>query len=319
MNATEALPLQNLLDDTGPSAVLSLVGALAEAAMSSHVDIIHPADVVLAIGGRPGLQVAHDREPGETWAPEAERSGPTPGTLSFSLAMIGVIAALGSAEPAPEEDEEHEAWLRQLTSRLEIRWSGQPGASRAIELLARCLSRDPFARPRPHQLIEELGDPSRLPPAPPLLSEITAGTRSVRPITLSGVQPSSKPQSASFLWMASVVALLAMAVALCTLGALVGKWIAVDPAPTVVLQPPPEPVRSAPEQLPSPAQAAQATAEAPAQPSPAAPAPSLAPQRPRPTQQVPAPTEPAPPEAAPPEPAPPEPVRSKSDLRDPWK
>lgn len=230
MSATGSLPSRGLLEDTSPDAVLSLLGALAEAAIAAHVDLVDFDDIVLTLEGRLDIVPGEQQVPTETWAPEAERSGPTLPTLSFSLAMLGVLAVLGSGsvDQAPDEEQAHKQWLGSLLERLEVRWRGEPGAVRALDWLARCLAFDPFARPRPRQVLEAFGDPKRLPPAPPALSILTASSRVTRQSALSGIRSPPRPPAALFVWLTAILAVLSLTIATCTLGALVRHWALPD-------------------------------------------------------------------------------------------
>jgi hypothetical protein len=348
MSATDGLPTHNLLERDSPGSTLDLMRALTEAALAARVDLLHPSDVVLASGGRPGLSVVDRREPCVTWAPEAARSGPTPATLSFSVAMLGVLGALGSVDQSPEPADEHHVWLEHLLARLEVRWAGNPGAARALDLIARSLAHDPFSRPRPRQLLEQLGpaDPARtdgvraepartLVPTSTGLSSSSAASSSLSelsraraPNSLSGITVSPVPTSSQFAWVAAVIAVVALAMATCTLGTVLGKLAvspSLNPSPRVVVQPVPIPVTAEPV-APTPAAvqvAAPDTERLPAQPVPDQPATRPARPEPRPSPRpAPAPASAAPQDRSPaPEPTPaPAPASGASnDLRDPWK
>jgi hypothetical protein len=343
MSATDGLPIHNLLERDNPSATLDLMRALIEAAQAARVDLLHPSDVVLTLGGRPGLSVVDRREPCVTWAPEAARSGPTPATLSFSVAVLGVLAALGSVDQSPEPAEEHRIWLEHVLARLEVRWAGQPAGPRALDLISRCLAYDPFTRPRPRQLLEQLGhgesvrsEPMRtlvptstgMSSSSAAISSLSELSRSRAPSSLSGITLTPAPASSQFAWVAAVIAVVALAMATCTLGTVLGKLAvspALEPSPRVVVQPVPVPVVAEPV-VPSPA--AVQVAEPDEETLRAAPQPKVAPQpKPRPQTRPapapgpapgPAPSEPAPVAPEPP-PAPAPTGGASNDLRDPWK
>jgi hypothetical protein len=341
MTATDGLPIHNLLDRDSPGATLDLMRALTEAALTARVDLLHPSDVVLTLGGRPGLSVVDRREPCVTWSPEAARSGPTPATLSFSVAALGALAALGSVDQSPETPEEHRVWLEHLLARLEVRWAGNPGAARALEQIGRCLAHDPFSRPRPRQLLEQLGPAEAARTLVPTstglsspsagLSSLTGGSRSRATSSLTGLTASPVPASSQFAWVAAAMAVLALAMATCTLGTVLGK-LAVSPSslpsPQVVVQPVPIPFVAEPV---APTPAAVQVAVPDPEPSPVV-VPAAAPPRPAPPRPSPRPESPPrnlagsgePPAPAPapaPVPAPgPAPTSGASnDLRDPWK
>lgn len=313
------LPVREQLTDVRPTAVLHGMADLAEAAIAANIDLIDPRDVVLAASGRWTLgrsarnaDLALDGPRGPHLAPEANRSGPTPATLVFSVGAIGAWVALGEMSPAPEDEHEHDRWLEALRERLEATWANQTEGPAAITWIVRCLGRDPFKRPLPRKVIAAPANRTptlvvRTPIDPPLVQTLVA--------------PPSPPRS-EFPTSLALAAIVALGMSSCALGALVGRYWGLSAASPVLVTtpasyspPPPAPI-AAP--LPPPPPAPLETPPVPAAPpkpkiarqpaSAPAPAPAT-----RPAPEPPAPEPPAPP--APPEPA--NPPRL-DDLRSPW-
>ena len=318
----------------GPLAVIGVMSELAEAAMAANVWLLHTNDVEFP-GGKPRIALGPP-SPDEalTTAPEVPRGGAVPSTLTWSVAAISSIATLGTLEPLPETPELHRVWVDGLRERLRTLWEGKPGTEPAIELVGRCLSYDPDARPHPKNLAEEVakirasvdGVATPEPVLPFLATEPPPVSRSV-----SGPAPATQPVSARshplvpYAAAAVVLAGLALVVALCTFAVVMGQFsdLAAQEAPagTSEATSVPAPPRAAP---PAPGVAPDSLfdrfdREPTLIPVPVAPG-QVAPVQVAPGAPPPEPVRPAP-SAPPPRPAPRE-ERPKaapgSDLRDPW-
>lgn len=155
--ATTSIPLHELVGDNSPTVIIDLMSGLASAALARSVLVLHPAEVVIGRGARVNLLLHRDLPPHPlTTAPELRRTAGTPATLTWAVGALGVLATLGSFSPPPNDDPSYALWLRDIRSRLAKKWGETSGAEQGIALVARCLDRDPAARPSPQALIDEI-------------------------------------------------------------------------------------------------------------------------------------------------------------------
>jgi hypothetical protein len=119
--------------------------------------VLHPAEVVIGRGARVNLLLHRDLPPHPlTSAPELRRTGVSRETLTWAVGALGALATLGTFSPPPNDEPSHALWLRDIRVRLAKKWGEASGAAQGIELVARCLSRDPDERPSPQGLIDEI-------------------------------------------------------------------------------------------------------------------------------------------------------------------
>lgn len=324
----------------GPEAVLGLVADVIESALAVHLYLLHPTDVDLS-GSRACLAPKTIQpERSVSIAPEVHADGPVPATLSYGVAVIAALATLGTVEMAPEDAEAHATWVAAVRGRLAATWARLPGADVAVELLARCMAFSPSARPHPMNLLEEIAQIRATLARPPDIEAVLVppvpGLPTPAPsarVGASGAAPLGVPLShplVPYAMVAVVLAGLALVVALCTFGVVMGQFSELfgqTPTPTA-LSPLPSPNADPREAPVAPASlfdrfesaplappvtsAAGGGGEASARPAPAAAAPTTNPMEPAttepsPERSVPSRTRTARPKAAP-----------GSDLRDPW-
>jgi hypothetical protein len=217
----------------GPQAVLGLMSDITEAALAANIYLLHPTEVE-STAGKPRLVVDQVRpERSLSMGPEVAAGGPVPATLSYSVAAIAALATLGTLEPAPDSVDLHRVWVDGLRERLKITWSGLPGADPAVDIIGRCMAFDPGARPHPKVLVEEIARVREV-------LQRVPGVEPKTPVTMSSRSGSSGLPTAQamshplvpYAMVTVVLAGLALAIALCTFGAVMGQFadeLATDP------------------------------------------------------------------------------------------
>lgn len=155
--ATTSIPLHELVGDNTPVVVIDLMAGLIGAALARSVNVLHPAEVVIGRGARVNLMLHRDLPPHPlTSAPELRKTGSSAATLVYAVGALGALATLGQVSPAPNDDPSHALWLRDVCNRLGKKWGEGAGGAQGLDLIRRCLDRDPSVRPTPQALLDEV-------------------------------------------------------------------------------------------------------------------------------------------------------------------
>ena len=318
------LPAGRPTGPLGPTETLALVGQVARAAIDAGAELLDAHQVQSGTDGRVVVR-APTRVDARMQAPEATRTGPTPATLVFSVAMIGIGRVLEVAR-VPELDDAHDAWLTGLKTGLRDAWGASGQA--ATDLLLQCLDRNPYERPHPHHLLSRI-------------DALAYGAPAMTPHTgsLAGVGVRPTPKRSTAMWSSVIVLLAVLLSALALVVAVIAVLVlalrsqtlvpgVAVPAPTPVQVPAPTQVEHAPVPVlppvvPTPQPAADgADRELPVReaPVPEVPVrPVSKPRRPIPPAPAPALAEPPAPDTEPVAPEPEDPaVLPEDDLIDPW-
>ncbi|MEN0064090.1 MAG: hypothetical protein AAGA48_18195 [Myxococcota bacterium] len=132
---------------SGAAAVLERLGLIVRAALETNVEVVDRHNVVIQ---GPHVRIPNPRRVVDlpAAAPEASRTGPTPGTLVYSATRLALdLAFPGRFTPGPSLQSDVERVLS-------TEWA-QEGRRRqaAIALLVECLDDNPYARPSPDQVL----------------------------------------------------------------------------------------------------------------------------------------------------------------------
>lgn len=131
------------LDPSSARATLRRLASILEAAIAVNVEIVSARNVVLE-GGRARIPNPRRVVDVAAAAPEAVRTGPTPGTLVYSAALLALEGV------APGRFVAGSAVQAEVQRELSVRWASEPALSAsAIALLVECLDTNPYARPNP--------------------------------------------------------------------------------------------------------------------------------------------------------------------------
>ncbi|MEZ4235186.1 MAG: hypothetical protein R3F59_03290 [Myxococcota bacterium] len=212
---------------TDPHSVIALMAEVADAAFAADVQVVHPSELEVAENGAVTLHLAARRpERSASAAPELA-VGPSDTSLSYAIAAIGVLSALGALEAPPDDPEQHRAWVEAIVDRLETQWAGRWGADQVIDWIARCLAYQPDDRPEPHLLMEEILRArvrTRTPSSPRTGPSASIRTHTLRQRAEEQEQEQLQPPPRGVPWLPLVVGpILGFCIALCAMGAVLDR------------------------------------------------------------------------------------------------